>query len=140
VSGNVHGVSAGSPSPNEAVVREGIAAFARGDVERVLELVHQDVVSVRAAPLPDPQTYEGIDGLYRMYADWTADFGEFEMDTGEVVDVGDRVVVEIPQSGRGKVSGAPVRASFWFVFTLVDGKVARQEVYMSREQAFEALA
>jgi ketosteroid isomerase-like protein len=126
------------PTPNEAVVREGLAAFARGDVQRVLELVHPDVVSVRSAPLPDPQAYQGIDGLYQMYADWTADFGEFEMDTGEVVNVGDRVVVEVPQSGKGKASGAPVHASFWFVFTLADGKVARQEVFVSSEQALEA--
>jgi hypothetical protein len=31
-----------------------------------------------------------------------------------------------------------VEGRFWFVYTLADGKIARQDVYASREQALES--
>jgi uncharacterized protein len=126
-------------SDNVRVVRGGIEAFIRGDVERALEMVHPDIVSVRTAPLPDPQTYHGPDGVLRMYTDWTADFEDFEMWIGEVIDAGDRVLVELAQRGTGKASGAHVEGRFWFVYTMVDGRAVRQDVYGSREQAVRAV-
>lgn len=123
---------------NVELVREGWAAFLSGDVERALEKVHPDAVAVRAPPLPDPQTYHGPDGVLQMYADWTAEFGEFEMATREFKDVGDRVVVEVFQRGRGRASQAAVEGSFWFVYTVTDGKIVRQDVFKDRDQALEA--
>ena len=45
-----------------------------------LSLVHPKIVSRRIAPLPDPHTYHGPEGVLEIYDDWTADFGEFELD------------------------------------------------------------
>jgi ketosteroid isomerase-like protein len=125
-------------SENVELVREGIAAWLSGDVERASELVHPDVVSIRMPPIPDPQTYHGVAGIQEMYDDWTADFGEFEMEPLEFVDAGERVVVGMIQRGTGKASGASVEGRFWFVFTIVDRRVTRQEVYNRREEALEA--
>jgi ketosteroid isomerase-like protein len=127
-------------SENVELVREGLAAWLSGDVERAAELVHPDVVSVRMPPIPDPGTYHGVAGIQEMYDDWTADFGAFEMEPLEFVDVGDRVVVGMIQRGTGKASGAPVEGRFWFVFTIAEGKLARQEVYNDRDEALEAAA
>ena len=120
------------------LVREALAAFQRGELDRAFEFAHPDIVSFRAPPLPDPQTYRGIEGVLQMYADWTADFEEFEMEALEFVEADDRVIVEILQRATGKASGAMVDGRFWFVFTLIDGKIARQEIYGSREQALES--
>jgi ketosteroid isomerase-like protein len=120
------------------VVRAGLDAFERRDFERALGLVHPAIVSFRAPPLPDAQTYHGPEGVLQMYADWTADFGEFEMDYEEPIDAGDRVVVPVIQRARGRASGAPVAGTFWFVFTLAGGLITRYDVYASREQALEA--
>jgi ketosteroid isomerase-like protein len=122
---------------NVELVRGALAAFLRGDVDKALEAAHPDVVARRTPPLPDPQTYHGIEGVLEMYADWTADFEEFEMATGEFIDAGDRVVVEIFQRGRGRASGALVEGRFWFVYTIADGKVIRQDVFRERRQALE---
>jgi ketosteroid isomerase-like protein len=73
-----------------------------------------------------------------MYADWTADLRDFEMEVLEYTEVGDRVIVEMVQRGTGRASGAAVSGHFWFVFTLADGKIARQDVYSTSEQALEA--
>jgi ketosteroid isomerase-like protein len=121
---------------NVRLVRQGVQAFIDGDAEGALEMVHPDMVSARVAPLPDPQTYRGIEGVLQMYADWTADFEDFEMWIGECFEAGDdRVVVELTQRGTGRASGAPVEGRFWFVYTVAGGKTVRQDAYASREQA-----
>jgi ketosteroid isomerase-like protein len=74
-----------------------------------------------------------------MYEDWTTSFGEFEMEVVELAEVGDRVVVEMIQRGTGLASGAEVTGRFWFVYTVTDGRIARQDVYASREQALQAV-
>jgi ketosteroid isomerase-like protein len=120
------------------LVREALSAYLGGDRERAFELAHPDIVSFRAPPLPDPQTYHGPEGILQMYEDWTTSFGEFEMEVVELAEVGDRVVVEMIQRGTGLASGAEVAGRFWFVYTVADGKIARQDVYASREQAHRA--
>jgi ketosteroid isomerase-like protein len=118
------------------LVREAFSAFMSGDVDRALAMTDPDVVSVRAAPLPDPQTYHGREGVVQMYADWTTDFAEFHMELGALTEEGDRVIAEVIQRGIGRASGVEVTGRFWFVVTVVDGKVLRQEAYASRKQAF----
>jgi ketosteroid isomerase-like protein len=123
---------------NVQLVRDAWDAFLRGDIERALESAHPDAIAYRAPPLPDPQIYRGRQGVLQMYADWTAQFGEFDMVTGEFTDAGDHVVVEVIQHGTGLASGAEVEGRFWFVYTVADGKIVRQDVFNDREQAFEA--
>jgi ketosteroid isomerase-like protein len=120
------------------LVREGLAAFTRGEFERLAEFVQPDMVSFRASPLPGPQTYHGAAGVLEMYDDWTAEFEDFEMEFVEFAEVGDRVVVEMVQRATGKASGLTVEAPFWMVYTLRQGKISRLDVYNSREQALEA--
>jgi ketosteroid isomerase-like protein len=117
------------------LVREAIAAFAREDFRVAGSFVHPDVVSIRNPPLPDPQTYRGMDGVLQMYADWTAEFGDFEMEVGETAASGPHVVVELVQQAKGRASGALVEGSFWAVYTVTDGKISRQDVYIDRSQA-----
>jgi ketosteroid isomerase-like protein len=125
-------------SENIELVREGLAAFVRGELERLADFVQPDMVSFRASPLPGPQTYHGAAGVVEMYDDWTAEFGEFEMEFGEFADAGERVIVEMVQRATGKASGATVEARFWMVYTLREQKISRMDVYNSREEAFEA--
>jgi ketosteroid isomerase-like protein len=120
------------------LVRAAWAAFLRGDLEGALARVHPQMVTSRAPPLPDARTYHGIEGLLEAYADWTADFVEFEMTTGKFMTVGDRVVVEIFQRARGQASGALVMGRFWFVYTVAAGKVIRQDMFNRKRQALEA--
>jgi ketosteroid isomerase-like protein len=128
----------GASAENVELVRECWAAFLRGDLEGALARVHPEVVTFRAPPLPDVRTYHGVEGLLEAYADWTANFVEFEMSTGKFMTVGDRVVVEICQRARGQASGALVMGRFWFVYTVADGKVIRQDMFKGKRQALEA--
>jgi ketosteroid isomerase-like protein len=120
---------------NTELVREALAAFARGEFDQALEFAHPEIVSERVPPIPDPQIYHGIDGVLEMYADWTADFDEFEMDPVGLEEAGDRVIVEMVQRGTGKASGVPVVGRFWLVYTFAAGRITRQDAYLTREQA-----
>jgi ketosteroid isomerase-like protein len=122
-------------SVNVDLVREAFDAFMRGEVDRALESADPDIVCVRAPPIPDPQTYYGIDGVLQMYADWTTDFDDFEMEALDYDEVGDRVFVEVIQRGRGKASGVMVVGRFWFVYTVAEGKITRMDAYLTSEQA-----
>ena len=120
---------------NTELVRESLEAFARGEFDRALEFAHPEIVSERVPPIPDPQTYHGIDGVLQMYADWTADFDEFEMESVEFAEVGDRVIVEMINRGTGKASGVVVDGRFWFAYTVAEGKVVRLDAYLTKDQA-----
>jgi ketosteroid isomerase-like protein len=125
-------------SANVDLVREAFEAFMRGEVDRALELADPDIICQRAPPIPDPQTYHGIDGVLQMYADWTTDFDDFEMEAVDYDEVGGRVFAEIVQRGRGKASGVMVVGRFWFVYSVAEGKITRMDAYLTREQALEA--
>jgi ketosteroid isomerase-like protein len=125
-------------SANVDLVREALDAFRAGEVERSLAFAHPDVVSVRHAPIPDPQTYHGTKGVLQMYADWTTDFDEFELEALEFSEHGDRVFVDVIQTGRGKASGVEVGGRFWMVYTVADGRVTRMEAFLTKDQALAA--
>lgn len=120
------------------IVRDAFAAFRAGDIERAFAHAAPDGVTVRAAPLPDPRTYHGREGTVQAFIDWTADFDEFEMTTGEMIDAGERVVAEIFQRGTGRASGVPVEGHFWFVYTFAGGLIVRQEFFNDKRQALAA--
>ncbi|MGH2980582.1 MAG: nuclear transport factor 2 family protein [Solirubrobacterales bacterium] len=122
---------------NVELVLEGLEAFLTGEFERALEHAHGDLVTHRAAP--DPQTYRGHRGLLQAYADWTADFSDFEMSTEEVIGIGEKVMVEAHQRARGQSSGVPVEGRFWFVYTVRGSKVARLDIFITRGQALDAV-
>jgi hypothetical protein len=49
-------------------------------------------------------------------------------------------VVEMINRGIGKASGVEVVGRFWFVYTVSDGQVVRQDAFASRSQALAAAA
>jgi ketosteroid isomerase-like protein len=125
-------------SANVDLVREAFTAFMSGEVDRALELADPDIVCLRAPPIPDPQTYHGREGVLQMYADWTTDFDEFEMEARDAFEEGDRVFLDIFQRGIGRASGVEVSGRFWFVFTVAGGSITRMDAYLTREQALRS--
>jgi ketosteroid isomerase-like protein len=123
---------------NLELVREAFEAFRHGGLEATLKFADPEIACVRAPPLPDPQTYHGIDGLRQMYADWTADFEEFEMEPLDFIERGDRVFVEMLQRGTGRASGVTVEGRYCLAFTVAGGKVTHQDAYLTRDQAMAA--
>jgi ketosteroid isomerase-like protein len=121
------------------LVRQGFDAFERGDVEAMREGSHPDVVIVQPPEVPDAKSYEGHAGIAEAFEDWPSQWEDFHMDLLEVVDVNDTQVVAIArQRGRGAHSGIEMDFNVAYLNTFRDGKLARMEMFMSREQALAA--
>jgi ketosteroid isomerase-like protein len=54
------------------------------------------------------------------------------------IDLGDRVLVLLTQTGRGRGSGAVVEREVAFLFTVSEGKIVRMEGYWDRVEAIRA--
>jgi ketosteroid isomerase-like protein len=50
----------------------------------------------------------------------------------------DRVFVKILVTGRGKGSGVPLELRYWGVLWIAEGKIARRQVFWTRDEALEA--
>ena len=68
----------------------------------------------------------------------TAEFGEFEAHSEEILGAGDKVVVVVFQRGIRKASGAAVERRVGQVWTVREGKAIRWQVFKDRAEALEA--
>jgi uncharacterized protein len=121
---------------NVELVRAGFAAFERGEVTELLELLADQLVVYRADP--DGATYHGREGFLEATAEWTEGFSEWRVIPQEFIDAGDSVVVRVLQVVRGEASGVSVEAPFWFVFEVHDARVTRLSFYVRELEALEA--
>jgi|SRR5215217_7185228 len=122
---------------NLDLVRAGFAAFQRGDLTGMLDLMADGLVVYRADP--DGATYQGKEGFLEAAADWTEGFSDWAVVAEEFIDVGDFVVVHVRQIVRGEASGISVEGAFWFVFELHDGRITRLSFYVREIEALEVV-
>ncbi|HEV2010946.1 MAG TPA: nuclear transport factor 2 family protein [Candidatus Limnocylindria bacterium] len=124
---------------NVNVVRRFFEHFAAGEFEEALALFDDDLVTRRHAPLPDPGTWHGREGLRAAATSWMGVFGEYSMKAEEFIDAGERVVVRVLEEGRGTGSGVFVGGTFWHVYGLRDRKVVTMDWYTTDRQALESV-
>jgi len=126
------------------IVRQGFdvweAAWGSGtdDLGALLAIFDDDMVTRRLAPMPDPGTWHGLEGMLAVLTEWTDTFDEFTMKGEEFIDAGDQVIVRVAQEGRGDDSGVPVTGTFWFVLGVGNRKVVSLDMYATRAEALEA--
>ena len=121
---------------NVEIIKRTYEAFAAGDMSAIRESADPGLVTARYEP--DMTTWHGFEGFLRATADWTSDFDEFSITADDLIDAGDRVIVRVHQRARGRSSGAVVEADFWFVHTLVKGKVTRLDMFATKDLALKA--
>src|SRR6476659_7876833 len=123
---------------NVELVRRGFEAWEVGDLSGLLALMDDDLVTRRLAPMPDPGTWHGPEGLLEVAAEWMEAFDEFTMKAEEFIDARAVVGVRGAQGGRGGGSGAPVPGTFWFGHGARRGKVVALDTYDARARAIKA--
>jgi uncharacterized protein len=117
-------------------VREGYAAFNRGDIEGSLDVLHPEIEwHTYIVPGPGGGTYRGHDGVRELWADARRIFGEFRNVPEEVFEGNDRVVAFIRVEGVGRESGVAVTARIAHVFTFRDELVCCVESFEDRDEA-----
>jgi ketosteroid isomerase-like protein len=123
---------------NVEVVRRGFDAFNRRDQEAFLTVFVPDVEFRSYLDAVDPQVEQGLDGMRAWWDRVLSTFPNFEYELGELRDLGDRVLVEVRQTGRASQSGVPIELTLWVMFTLGAGLVTRWATFRTKQEALEA--
>jgi ketosteroid isomerase-like protein len=125
---------------NVEIVRGAYEAFARGDLDQVLEIMDPGVEWVPAiAPILGVEPVRGKDALLRFFTqDLPEGFDDFEANHLSLEDLGNAVLVHIRYSGRGPASGVPVSLEAFSLITLRDGKTVALRDYETKAEALEA--
>jgi ketosteroid isomerase-like protein len=123
---------------NVRVVRSAWEAWRNGDLQALAAAFDERAECARVPPMPDTQTYYGPEGLLEPAAAWIEQWADFEQEPAEFFDTGDQVVARVNLTSQGEASGVPVAATYWYRYTVRDGKVHGLHIHQAREQALEA--
>ena len=116
---------------NDRGVRAATAAFGH--------LLAPDFGLEEATDFPDPGAYTGKEAFIANLAKLEESFEELRLEPLDVVDLGEKVVVEVSMSGRGRGSSAPVEMTFAQLWSLRDGKAVSLRDYATKAEALEAV-
>jgi ketosteroid isomerase-like protein len=123
---------------NVELVRRGIDALNRGNLDEWLATFSPDVEWHTTGEFADERVYRGPGGVDRLWAQLREDMEELSISASDIRAVGDRMFVAGALRGRGKRSKAGFEQPFWFALTFRDGLIVRVEAYLDPEQALEA--
>ena len=84
--------------------------------------------------------YRGHEGVRRYIVQVYEAFEDYRPEVEELRDAGDKVITLAIEHGRGKTSGAAVKAHRTaHVWTMRAGRAIRVDLYLDRDQAFDAV-
>jgi len=86
---------------------------------------------------PGSTNSRGVEQVRQVMLD-RMDTLDFDQQTEELIDVGDKVVVLVRWVGRGKASGAQGEISLAMVWTVREQAITRVEFFLDRAKALEA--
>jgi ketosteroid isomerase-like protein len=119
-----------STQQNVQIVKDGYAAFGRGDIQGLLALFAEDIEWISPGEgLPLAGTYRGraaVGNFFGKLAE-TLEFSAFE--PREFLAEGDRVLVVGWESGKVKATNRPFEGQWVMAFTLRNGKVTNFREY-----------
>jgi ketosteroid isomerase-like protein len=127
---------------NVEVVLQGVEAINRRDVDAFVALFSPSVEWEESGDV-----FPGLRGVHRGWAGVRKWFEEailelwesFHCEVEEITEASDgRVFGAFSATGRGRASGVETQLRFWSVFWLADGKIARRQVFWTRDEALEA--
>ncbi|HEX5224983.1 MAG TPA: nuclear transport factor 2 family protein [Solirubrobacteraceae bacterium] len=84
-------------------------------------------------------TLRGRDGVERFIRGQASIIEGLRAEPEEIIDAGDRIVVQLRLSGRAKNSGLPFEVRILHTLTLRDGRVLHLRLFNSRDKALEAV-
>jgi ketosteroid isomerase-like protein len=129
---------------NVELVRQGYEAMNSGDLETALAMFDPEVEIHLAKDagtvwgLDFQETYHGIEGFGQFMATLSEAWEEFGWEATGYRDAGDRVVVDIRMTARGRGSGIELDQGMVHVLDVRDGKLIRHETFFERAAALEA--
>jgi uncharacterized protein len=121
---------------NVDVLRAGYEAFNRRDWDAFLKAFTEDVVLEQTGAVFDSQgRFEGHEGLMESQRELAEAWDELRYEPEEFLEDGDRILVLVRYSTRGRDSGIPFEATIGHLFTMRDGRVAHLKVFATPGEA-----
>jgi ketosteroid isomerase-like protein len=121
------------------IVRQVAERWNAGDIERLFELYHDDLVVVTGEHWPDGNAVmEGKQRFRESTQEWLDVWQSVHVETDAVEAHGDRVVAHGSWVTKGRVSGMEGTMPIHIVFTVRDGRIARVEWFPDHERAVAA--
>ncbi len=126
---------------NVETFRRALEAFDRSDRDGWLALRHPKADALPSKTFPEADVVRGPEAIWDFYVAVTEPFeGARGTETAtEFEDLGRNLVLaHYDIEVRGRASGAPVRMEYWVLVTFRDGKMMRDEWFLTRADALEA--
>jgi ketosteroid isomerase-like protein len=124
----------------EEIVREYIAACNGDDIDRVLAVLHPSVELHEADTLPGAVNAVGFDSVSHYLERFGAHWSSFNWEVLDLVVAGERALMHARLRLEGRSSGIAVDREWFYVFTVRDSKILRQDGFDDRAAAEAALA
>ncbi|MGH2955080.1 MAG: nuclear transport factor 2 family protein [Haloechinothrix sp.] len=121
------------------LTRRASAAVERADLELLMRVMYHPAAELRfAGRFADfDQTYRGREAAFAAYRAWIDSWEEYRREPKEIVDLGDRVLVLVRESGRGTGSGTPTEAQIAMLLTFRRGRVVKHQEFFGWDEALE---
>jgi ketosteroid isomerase-like protein len=126
-------------SANVEIIRRGLDAYNRGDVEAVLETADPDIEFVPLRSLVVGGSYRGHDGIRRFFEDLDEEWENRLIHNEEFREHEDSVLLLGEFAARGRASGMEMRSPVAWLFELRAGRVVRMRAYSSQEEAIRTI-
>jgi len=124
---------------SEAIIREYIDACNEGDLERAFAILDPAVEFHEAAALPGAISAVGSEQVHRYLERFPTYWSRFHWEPLDIRVLGDRALMRARLQLEGRSSGVKVDREWFYVFTVRDGKLLRQEGYDDIASANTAL-
>jgi ketosteroid isomerase-like protein len=121
------------------VVRRYFEAFEHDDLDHAGEFWHPDIEwRAMEGSADDVGVMRGQLAMRRYCEDWVDTFDQLRAEVEEVLfEEGERVVVAVRNSGRGRASGVVTGGRYYVTATVADGLILRGREYATPEEALK---
>jgi hypothetical protein len=124
-------------------VEQGVEAYNRSDFEALRPTYHADLQLIsepQAVALGFEPIYRGWQGWLRYQERWNAEWGDYQVEPEELIDLGGgRLLALGQQVGAGSGSGAAIASDWADLFTFAAGRVIREQPFFDRREALQAV-
>jgi ketosteroid isomerase-like protein len=122
---------------NVELHRRAIDAVNRRDLASLLDLMNGDV-EVQSRIVAVEGGLRGHDGVRRWWKNWFDAFPDYDIEVGEVRDLGDVTLAAIRAVGHGAGSNVPFEDTIWHVGRWNEGKCVWWRVCQTADEALKA--
>jgi ketosteroid isomerase-like protein len=123
------------------VVRRGLEAWMRGDLEGLLETTDPAIGwDISTHPLPDvPNQGRGREAFAtELLATYRSGWNDYSAELNEVLEVGEDVLVVLHETATMRDTGVPLERDLVQVWTVRSGKAVFLRVFQTKADALEA--